>query len=402
MTVQDNVLDKNGGTGIYYGGCSDSVIARNTVIRHNGTHANGISVYQGSSNVQIVRNRVTDSNIALTTEQSSNLTVAYNVLTTPVEGPCYAEWGGTNGLAVYNNVILQPTDTGKSALTIISATNVTVKNNILAGGGAAGSTNNIYVTLGWQQDPYYGWSLGPGEMIVRNLNAIFVDPAHGDYHLKAGSPAIDAGTNVGLATDIAGTAVPQGAAPDIGAYEYVVAGTSVSGWSIIGRHGASDLQSAVSDNYVEPRAAGIVKLRVAFSGALDPASVARTNVTITGATNGNVSSLISTVTLIGNNTLEVALTGPPPNRDWYTVAVSDTLHDQAGRTIIGDRDVRLGALVGDVDGSGKVSAADMLAARGHANEAVGSGNFRHDVNGSAAITGDDMLVIKAHSGEQLP
>ena len=48
----------------------------------------------------------------------------------------------------------------------------------------------------------------------------FVDPANHDYHLLFNSPAIDAGTNTGVATDYDGTARPQGAAYDIGAYEY--------------------------------------------------------------------------------------------------------------------------------------------------------------------------------------
>ena len=42
-----------------------------------------------------------------------------------------------------------------------------------------------------------------------------------DFHLQSASPAINAGTNVGLTRDYAGTAIPQGSAPDIGAYEYV-------------------------------------------------------------------------------------------------------------------------------------------------------------------------------------
>ena len=50
----------------------------------------------------------------------------------------------------------------------------------------------------------------------------FVDTAGKDYHLKPTSPAIDAAMpSVGLTSDhdLDGTARPQGAAPDIGAYE---------------------------------------------------------------------------------------------------------------------------------------------------------------------------------------
>jgi hypothetical protein len=41
-----------------------------------------------------------------------------------------------------------------------------------------------------------------------------------DYHLKAGSPAINAGVSVGLVSDYSGGTVPKGSAPDIGAYEF--------------------------------------------------------------------------------------------------------------------------------------------------------------------------------------
>ena len=51
-------------------------------------------------------------------------------------------------------------------------------------------------------------------------NPYFVDPARRDFRLKADSPCIDAGTATDRKADFAGTPVPQGAAPDIGAYEY--------------------------------------------------------------------------------------------------------------------------------------------------------------------------------------
>jgi hypothetical protein len=51
---------------------------------------------------------------------------------------------------------------------------------------------------------------------------LFVDAAAGDYREAAGSPTIDAGIADGLGTlDLAGSARVIGAAPDIGAFEYV-------------------------------------------------------------------------------------------------------------------------------------------------------------------------------------
>jgi predicted outer membrane repeat protein len=49
---------------------------------------------------------------------------------------------------------------------------------------------------------------------------LFVNPAGDNYHLAAGSPAIDTGANVGVATDLDGVTRPQGNGYDIGAYEY--------------------------------------------------------------------------------------------------------------------------------------------------------------------------------------
>jgi len=50
--------------------------------------------------------------------------------------------------------------------------------------------------------------------------AIYVDYDNNDYHLQEGSPAIDAGQDLGYTEDFDGIPIPQGSAPDIGAYEY--------------------------------------------------------------------------------------------------------------------------------------------------------------------------------------
>ena len=53
---------------------------------------------------------------------------------------------------------------------------------------------------------------------------MFVDPANGDYREAAGSPTIDAGvTDRSAPLDLDGNARTLGAAPDIGAFEFVPA-----------------------------------------------------------------------------------------------------------------------------------------------------------------------------------
>lgn len=67
---------------------------------------------------------------------------------------------------------------------------------------------------------------GPGPNFLANnidLDPLLTDPGGLDFHLAAGSPAIDAGMVLDLASDFGGIFRPQGAAMDIGAYEFVEA-----------------------------------------------------------------------------------------------------------------------------------------------------------------------------------
>jgi len=60
---------------------------------------------------------------------------------------------------------------------------------------------------------------------------LFVNPAAGDLRLKAASPAIDAGTDVGLTTDYFGNIIYG--TPDIGAIEYLIGVFTGSGTGVI-------------------------------------------------------------------------------------------------------------------------------------------------------------------------
>lgn len=126
------------------------------------------------------------------------------------------------------------------------AEEVYIRNNIFweaKGNGfyAPGWTPEAVAKLGMDHNCWYQ---GSGEMILlpgrgfgmdqfqeyqkawgQEAHSICADPhlanaARGDFHLTAGSGCIDAGMDVGLGADFEGVAIPQGAAADIGAYEF--------------------------------------------------------------------------------------------------------------------------------------------------------------------------------------
>lgn len=70
-----------------------------------------------------------------------------------------------------------------------------------------------------------GGTLNCGAGLIFNATAQFVDPANGDFHLQAGAPGIDAGEGsfysaINLSHDFVGNVRIQGAAADLGVYEF--------------------------------------------------------------------------------------------------------------------------------------------------------------------------------------
>lgn len=141
-----------------------------------------------------------------------------------------AENGTRDTVNIYNNTFY---NMPKGVLYSLKDWPVVLKNNIIYTSFAniihastvAGfliSSNNLWQsTTGGNVLNYMGTytaaTITNFEASAQTTDALFTDAKNGDFSLQTGSPAINAGVNVGLTTDILGNPIVGN--PDIGAYE---------------------------------------------------------------------------------------------------------------------------------------------------------------------------------------
>jgi uncharacterized repeat protein (TIGR02543 family) len=227
--------------------------AKNGVIENCVLYANGlINIYQdGASNIEIRYNRIYDCTynagiefgLETSTYGNDNIAVHHNLF-----------WGNSGGMSFWS----------ASGITSVTS-NIRIQNNTFFGNEFAvhwksgatnhySGTNSITNNAFWQSGSSW-WGIkddttgdqgisrtsigynvfqqgastdttGSNSRIVTDPG--FVNASADDFHLRSGSPCIDAGTNLGMARDYDGTAIPQGSAPDIGAYEYASASSTTT------------------------------------------------------------------------------------------------------------------------------------------------------------------------------
>jgi hypothetical protein len=178
------------GVQIYMSGGVNGQDAGNNIVRNSMFHNNstatawdaGVGVYTGDNNL------------------------VYNNLF----------WGNPTGIAVdygasnsklYNNTVYGSTgDGGITVAMNANANNTYIQNNI------------IYQNSQGIVD--HGTSTVANHNTANTTDPLFVNAAAHDFHLQAGSPAVDAGvTLAAVTTDFSGAARPKGKGYDIGAYE---------------------------------------------------------------------------------------------------------------------------------------------------------------------------------------
>lgn len=148
-------------------------------------------------------------------------------------------WHGRDVLIENNTVLcLRPMNSKSRTVFVLrrgNVHNITIRNNIfvtkdsLQVFGLGGvhpwpqdfnqvHTHNLFWSVDNSTDDPSGSPLQEGERIA---DPMFVDMENMNLRLKPGSPAIDAGAHLGYPMDFENKRIPQGKAPEIGAYEYV-------------------------------------------------------------------------------------------------------------------------------------------------------------------------------------
>ncbi|MBU0756497.1 MAG: right-handed parallel beta-helix repeat-containing protein [Nanoarchaeota archaeon] len=138
----------------------------------------------------------------------------------------------TSGFKIYNNLFINKNQ-GDCGIYISGMSDVAIKNNIFYNFGHSGygyvcgagnndiSNNAVYNTKGVAPkggpEPGDVWMQDPGFANSVNWNLDILDM---DFHIKASSPLIDKGINVGVQNDKDGKSRPKSAGIDIGPYEY--------------------------------------------------------------------------------------------------------------------------------------------------------------------------------------
>lgn len=136
--------------------------------------------------------------------------------------------GGIDQATLLNVTIANATGYG----VFINSGDALVRNTILTGAGGgyglariAGTTTHSHNLVHGFSTPFYGTMADISEV---EKDPRFVDAANGDFHLGVGSPAINAGLDVGLLvpTDVEGNVRPSYNGYEIGAYEFMSANGS--------------------------------------------------------------------------------------------------------------------------------------------------------------------------------
>ena len=206
MLTEKNTAWNNSGVVMKCDAVVDSELINN--LAYNNHHL-GIALYQGDGLVPASRNLIYNNTFHFSNSGYDCIQILTGSVDNKIKNNILVQ-----ELAGYGSITTEGTSLGAG---FESDYNVVVDRFSVDNGGT-------YIPLStWRST--YGWDI---HSLISTPSALFVSPGS-DYHLKAGSPAINAGATIAqVASDIAGNARPQGAAYDIGCYEYVISALTVT------------------------------------------------------------------------------------------------------------------------------------------------------------------------------
>ena len=167
-----------------------------------------------------------------TNVEGDNIDVYYNLSDDYQQFIFY--WGGDNSKIENNTVIRTKPSLSGAVNTVFTMKNgnFTLRNNIFVVANGVQvlvsapyeignydqviHEHNLYYCSDGSTDDPCGKPLGTGEIIA---DPLFTDISAGDYHLRAGSPAIDSGMILGYGLDLDKIHLENNQIPDMGAYE---------------------------------------------------------------------------------------------------------------------------------------------------------------------------------------
>ena len=196
---------------------------------------NVVTQSPGFTGITIMNDKALDPDNPVTPKERRNFEIYNNV----VYNTYYGIGAGNNfSGAIRNNIVWSPGSNPRvriSAGSILPGETITVSHNILRDA----TTENMVSISGTSYTDLPSLQASPYGAGTSVSDPLFVNPAAQDFHLKPGSPALDAGVDVGLTEDFEGNPVPVGGVPDIGAYEVVTAyeGFNYSAGSLTGLAG---------------------------------------------------------------------------------------------------------------------------------------------------------------------
>ncbi|MBN1996706.1 cellulase family glycosylhydrolase [candidate division KSB1 bacterium] len=198
--VEANIIYENGtggGAAINMDGVTDTIV-RNNLLYDN--HAGGIALFRSDGALASRRNRILNNTIIMPEDGRWAINIAQS---------------GCRKNKLFNNILysFHPW-CGSIVICDPPPSGFESDNNIVVDRFSADGGNSVIDFTAWQ---FWGYD---NHSLLATPEQLFIDPAAGDFHLRAGSKAIDAGTPLpDVVFDLEGSLRPDGSGYDIGAYE---------------------------------------------------------------------------------------------------------------------------------------------------------------------------------------